>query len=65
MGGKPIRNFICPKCGQQFHGVPALSREDNETMICSDCGTREALASIGVSAVEREKILEIIHRYCP
>lgn len=29
--------------------TPALSREDNQTLICPDCGTREALASMGVS----------------
>lgn len=28
----------------------------------SDCGTREALESIGVSADEQEKILGIIHQ---
>lgn len=36
-------------------------RVDNVTIICSDCGTREALESIGVSAEEQEKILDIIH----
>lgn len=32
---------ICPCCGKAYHGVPALSRADNESLICSDCGTRE------------------------
>ena len=41
---------------------PALSREDNETLVCSDCSTKEALQSIGVSAEEQEKIISIIHR---
>lgn len=53
---------VCPLCGQEFKGVPALSRVDNETLICPDCGTRQALESIGVSTEEREKILAIIHR---
>ena len=52
---------VCPKCGSTYHGVPALSRKDNETLICPDCGTREALASLGVSAQDQERILEIIH----
>lgn len=32
----------CPKCGCVYTEVPALSRTDNETLICSDCGIREA-----------------------
>lgn len=53
---------VCPLCGMEFNGVPALSRTDNETLICPDCGTRQALEGIGVSAEEREEILAIIHR---
>lgn len=53
---------ICPKCGRSYTERPALSREDNETPICSDCATKEALQSIGVSAEEQEKIIGIIHR---
>lgn len=52
----------CPLCGAQFGGVPALSRMYPNTQICPDCGTREALESIGVSVAEQEKILGIIHR---
>lgn len=51
----------CPLCGQAYTEPPALSRTDNETMICPDCGTRQALESIGVGHEEQEKILEIIH----
>ena len=53
---------VCPLCGKEFKEVPALSRADNETLICPDCGTRQALEGIGVSADEREEILAIIHR---
>ena len=52
---------ICPLCGRSYGEVPALSRTDNETLICPDCGTRQALDSIGVDAEEQEKILSIIH----
>lgn len=37
------KNRICPKCGKQYSGYPALSRTDNKTKICADCGTREAV----------------------
>ena len=50
----------CPKCGQIYTERPACSRSDG-SMICPDCGTREALASIGVDAAEQEKIINIIH----
>ena len=53
---------ICPLCGKPYAEPPALSREDNETLICSDCGTRQALASIGVFGDEQDEILAIIHR---
>lgn len=34
---------ICPKCGKEYTEYPALSREDNKTDICPECGTLEAL----------------------
>ena len=51
----------CPLCGAQYGGYPALSRKYANTQICPDCGTREALESIGVEPEEQEKILETIH----
>ena len=62
MKNNEIRIKICPRCGKIYSGVPALSRADNKTFLCPDCGTREALESIGVEADEQEKILETIHR---
>ena len=53
---------ICPKCGQRYTEHPALSRTDNETLICPDCGTREALAALGVDEAEQDEILKTIHR---
>ena len=55
------RISVCPLCGCAYTGAPALSRTDNKTLICPDCGTRQALESIGVSKEEQEKILQIIH----
>lgn len=37
---------ICPICGQAYTEPPALSRKDNATDICPDCGMIEALAAI-------------------
>ena len=53
---------VCTLCGKTYGEAPALSRTDNETLICPDCGTRQALESIGIDAEERERILSIIHQ---
>ena len=52
----------CPLYGQQYTGRPAISRTDNKTPICPDCGTREALQGLGISTAEQEEIIEAIHR---
>ena len=63
---KPVSNEerTCPICGRSYTGHPALSRTDNETLICPDCGTRQALASLGADEKEQEEILATIHRNC-
>ena len=33
----------CPKCGAIISLYPAISRRDNKTEICSDCGVIEAM----------------------
>lgn len=55
------RTAVCPRCGKAYTGRPAISRADNKTPICPDCGTREALESIGVDTAEQNKILNTIH----
>lgn len=44
-GNIPYKRYFgdveCPKCGKPVNGYPALSRVDNHTYICSDCGLRE------------------------
>ena len=51
---------VCPRCGQTYTSRPAVAR-DGSGPICPDCGTREALESIGVSADEQERIIATIH----
>ena len=58
-----IKTAVCPICGQTYHGRPAVSRLDNLTLICPDCGTRQALESIGVKPEEQAEILRTIHRH--
>ena len=33
----------CPKCNKSIYGHTAISRVDNKTEICSDCGYSEAM----------------------
>ena len=56
-----VQLHTCPRCGEVYSRHGAVSRADNLTVICPDCGTREALESIGVDEKEQEKILKIIH----
>lgn len=34
---------VCPKCKKHYEENPALSRIDNKTEICPNCGINEAL----------------------
>lgn len=53
----------CPLCGEVYYAHGAISRTDNKTLICPDCGIRESLASIGCTPDEQEHILELIHAF--
>ena len=33
----------CPRCSKEFSGYPALSRIDNSTDVCSECGNKESM----------------------
>jgi len=34
---------VCPVCGKTYIDYPAISRKDNKTEICPQCGIAEAL----------------------
>ena len=51
----------CPFCGGEFTDPPVLSRTDNETEICPDCGMREALRAAGFSDEVTGRMLEDIN----
>lgn len=60
--GEDIVCRVCPECGKPLTGYPALSRKDNKTEICSDCGTREALADFGMDEADQEGVIAAIHQ---
>lgn len=51
----------CPKCKKVYTGRPALSRADNKTSICPDCGTLEALEAVGASEDTKREVMDAIH----
>ena len=61
-GNESIR-AVCPLCGSFYLGRPSISREDDTTLICPDCGIKQALQSIGIEVDEQRKILDIIHEH--
>ena len=44
----------CPKCGRKYTEHPALSRIDNETEICPQCGGLEAMAAVMLNERKKE-----------
>lgn len=52
----------CPRCSQNFSGHPAISRRDNKTEICSNCGTSEAMCDFAnfYSIPMEERINELV-----
>ena len=44
---------VCPSCGREYFGPSALSRYDNSTEICPECGLFEALNDY-VKSVKKE-----------
>lgn len=46
---------ICPICNKEIGQYPAISRKDNKTEICSNCGTLEALAAFKESLKDDNK----------
>ena len=55
------KKAVCPKCGMEYSDYPAISRTDNKTLICPDCGIREAFAGLGATADEQERAVRVIH----
>lgn len=54
--------WVCPKCGREYTDHPAISRVDNATEICPDCGVVEALEAAGIDQEKQTEILREIHK---
>ncbi len=58
-----IEPKICPMCGKEYSAPPALSRVDGRTYICPECGTREALSTLGIDEEDQEHIVDLIYTH--
>lgn len=58
-----MKTRVCPKCGREYNGYPAISRVDGKTEICGSCGTLEALEAIGMSQKDKDEILSAIQKH--
>ncbi len=54
---------VCPICSKVYNEPPALSRADNKTPVCPDCGLCEALSAAGMSGKEQTQVLKTVHAY--
>lgn len=52
----------CPICKSEYTSAPSLSRMDNQTYICPDCGARQALDIFALSDAEKDEVIRIIHQ---
>ena len=48
---------VCPVCHKSYSLHPALSRADGETMICPDCGLREAMDAVGFKKEFQDEVI--------
>jgi len=64
---------VCPRCKRKFDRLLALSRKDNKTHICDECGIQEALeayAQAGKQKTQRKLLKKdererICNKYYP
>ena len=55
--------MICPICKKEFNNPPALSRKDNKTKICSECGIVEAINCFEPDKKKAQKLIDSILEY--
>lgn len=56
----PTAEQICPRCGEQFTGHPAVSRTVEGWKICPKCGAEEAMAAYAAYTATCEKHEELL-----
>jgi len=57
-----LKNGKCPRCGKNIVNYPALSRYDNKTKICDDCGMNEAMMEFSLLSFDTSNEMEVNKR---
>ena len=52
---------VCPVCRKAYSTHPAISRRDNKTLICPDCGLIQGMCDYGIPISLQETLLELVH----
>ncbi len=55
--------MICPICKKEFNNHPAISRKDNKTEICSECGIVEEINCFEPDKKKAQKLINSILKY--
>ena len=58
-----MKERFCPRCGESYTRPPAISRKDNRTEICPDCGVREALMQISLPEDRIEAVIRQLKEF--
>ena len=51
---------LCPRCGVKYSAVPVSAKD--KTLICPDCGAREAMDIFNLKEEQKDEIISIMHR---
>ena len=52
---------VCPICQKAYSRHPAISRRDNRTHICPDCGLRQGMCEYGIPIGLQDTLLKLVH----
>ena len=53
---RKMKTWKCPRCNLFVEDYPAISRGDNKTEICSDCGIEEALIDFKIKQIKERDL---------
>ena len=56
-----LKRWTCPRCEREVEGYPALSRKDNKTEICTNCGQEEAMNDF---LKAKKKTKKLVCKHC-
>ena len=55
MEKQEVKIWKCPRCNFEVNDYPAISRRDNKTNICSNCGRGEAMFDFKINLMKKDE----------